>query len=286
MSDHPPHCASGSATHAILPAAPSARVQRVFAWYSERLLRKRFAAVRATVGTSELLAACGDGVQLLLMSHASWWDPIIGSFLWRRHWPGHACRAPMDRRQLERFRFMRKLGVFGIDPDHPGSLDAMVEYLLGERDAAGERLFIAITPQGRFVDPREPIAVRPGAAAIAARLGVRSALCLAIEYAFWNEQRPEVFLRAERVGVDPQASTATWHRAIAAAMESNRQTLAEAVISREATRFENVLAPRSDIHPVYDLWLRVTGRGVGITADHRRDGGGSRASLRVDEVRA
>lgn len=277
-----------SPSHAILPAAPNARVQRVFAWYSERLLRKRFAAVRATIGTSELLgdASRGEGAQLLLMSHASWWDPIIGSFLWRRHWSDRACRAPMDRRQLERFRFMRKLGVFGIDPDHPGSLDAMVEYLLRERDAAGERLLVAITPQGRFVDPREPIAVRPGAAAIAARLGVRSAVCLAIEYAFWNEQRPEVFLRPERVSVDADASTATWQRAIAATMEANRRSLAEAVISRDATRFENVLAPRSDIHPVYDLWLRVTGRKVGITTGHRRDEGGPRARLRVDEVRA
>ena len=42
----------------------------------------------------------------------------------------------MDREQLERFRFFRRIGMFGIDPDDPESLEAMRTYVI---DAFRER---------------------------------------------------------------------------------------------------------------------------------------------------
>lgn len=265
---------------AIVRAEPDPRIRRVFGWYSERLLRKQFHALRAMPGTERAIAAipASRGVSLFLLSHSSWWDPIVGSFLRRRFFGDREVRAPMDNRELSRFRFMRKLGIFGIDPDAPASLAAMLTYVEGEVARSNEMVLI-VTPQGRFTDVRDPLVVRPGAAALAARLGVRVAVSVAIEYGFWNDRRPEVFLRAAPIAVPQTANTATstgpstgqWQRSIVEAMTNNSNELSAAVRSRDAAQFECMLGGDAKIHPVYDLWLRMTGRGRGIDVGHRRE---------------
>lgn len=259
----------------LTPATPSPRVQRVFAWYAERLLRRRFAAVRYAPGSEAALqaAASADAPVLLVMSHASWWDPIVGAFLWRRWMPTRATFAPMDAHELNRFRFMRKLGLFGIDPDDPRSLPAMVDYLRA-RVAESPRALLAITPQGRFTDPRSPLVIRPGAAAVAARLGVRHAMAVAVEYAFWSDQKPEVFLRATPIaapvdagpGVRGSSRVGDWQEAITGTMARNGEALASLVIARDPTPFTDALRSKASVHPVYDLWLSMTGRGRSIDA--------------------
>lgn len=258
----------------LVPATPSRRVRALFAWYAERLLRRRFAAMRAVEGSLDLLSEWGatEGPALLLMSHASWWDPIVGAYLWRRSFSDREPYAPMDRTELARFRFMRKLGMFGIAPDEVASGAAMVSYLedvARQAQRQGKRLVVLMTPEGRFTDPRSPLVVRPGAAALASRLGIRSVMAIAVEYAFWNEQRPEVFLRADVVPVPAVTSTTGWLRQMQATMESNRVALAERVIARESRAFQEILAQRGSVHPVYDLWLRLRGRRASIDTTHR-----------------
>ncbi|MBL9120238.1 MAG: lysophospholipid acyltransferase family protein [Phycisphaerae bacterium] len=258
----------------LVAATPNRRVRAAFAWYAERLLRRRFAAVRAARGSRDLLSSWNeaDGPALLLMSHSAWWDPIIGSLLWRRYLQDREPYAPMDLTELARFRFMRKLGMFGIAPDEPASREAMVGYLqeiARHTQQQGKRLVVLMTPEGRFNDPRSPRVVRPGAAALASRLGIRSVMAVAIEYAFWNEQRPEVFLRAEVVPAPDALTTTGWLRTMQRTMESNRNALAERVIARDGQAFEDLLAPRGSVHPVYDLWLRLRGRSASIDTTHR-----------------
>jgi hypothetical protein len=245
-------------------------VAAVFAWYAERLLRRSFHAVRALPGSHDALAAVGaaPGPGLLVMTHASWWDPIVGAFLWRRAFRGRPVLAPMDRRELERFRFMRKLGLFGIDPDDPGSMAAMLGYV-GHEVRSDPQTVLMLTPQGRFTDPRDPLVVRPGAAALAARLGVGSAVAVAVEYAFGRERKPEVFLAARLIDVAPPGRVASWQRSIVEAMQGTSQQLAGAVRRRDESRFEEWLGGASSVHPVYDWWLRLRGKRSGIEVDHR-----------------
>lgn len=257
---------------ALVPATPSPRVRAGFAWYGERLLRRSFAAVRLAHGSDDALralAGLAGGPLLLAYSHASWWDPIVGAFLWRRHFADRPVFAPMDARELARFRFMRKLGLFGIDPDDPGSIDAMGAYLAAETKAS-PRAVVAITPQGRFTDPRDELVVRPGAAALAAHLGAAGAASVAIEYAFWNDRLPEVFVRVERIARPAAGSTASWQRAIVAAMRGNAESLAAAVRARDASAFQVAVGKGAGAHPVYDLWLRIRGKGRSIDTAHRR----------------
>jgi 1-acyl-sn-glycerol-3-phosphate acyltransferase len=258
----------------LLSARPSPPVRRWFAWYAERLLRKSFAALRALPDADAALAALGERARptLLVTTHSSWWDPIVIALLWRRYAAGRPLLAPMDRASLQRFRFFRRLGVFGIDPDDPRSLEAMATYVVAECAARPDTL-VAVTPQGRFTDPREPIVLRPGAARLAALMHPGCAVAVAIEYAFWTDRKPELFLGAARIARLEAASTASWQRALADGLRTTAARLAEAVRSRDEASFVPLVAGAgrggSGNHPIYDLWLRGTGRSTSIEVGHR-----------------
>ncbi len=289
----PRPCFSMPAT--LLPARPSKPFARVFAWYLRRTLARSFHAVRLLRGSREAMRAleAHDGPAMALFTHSAWWDPLTGLHLANTLVPSRQLLAPMDIRQLQRFAFFRKLGLFGIDPDDPASLEAMANYVERglERDP---RPLIALTPQGTFADPRAPIVLRPGAAALAARLmsrslasdraspcGLRVAV-VAIEYVFWTDRRPELLLNAQGVELPPwtergMVSTATLQRAFTAAFASCAGALAERVIARDEGAFEAMGAGGAGgdrparIHPLYDAWLRLRGRSGRIEPAGRRE---------------
>ena len=242
-----------------------------FGWYAQRLLRRRFHAVRVARGSGAALRSIGscDAPALVAMSHASWWDPMLAVALWRWYFPGRGNVSPMDATQLAKFRFLRKLGIFGIDPDDPASFEAMGAYLR-RRVGEMERATVILTPQGRFADVREPVVPRPGAAALLACTAGMRAWSVAVEYAFWVDAKPEVFVRVVEVATPAEPRTASWQRALQDAMEANRVALATLVRAREPAGFDCVVggdAPR--VHPVYDAWRALRGRSGGIETSHR-----------------
>lgn len=256
----------------LTPGAWSPGFRRFFAWYLRRLVAKRFHALRAEGASGDLLAgaARSGGPVILASSHSSWWDPLVGLWVHDRWFAGREACSPIDDAMLRKFRFFRKLGMFGVHPDDPASLRAFVRYVDGvfARDPRG---VLFMTPQGRFVDPRLPVEIRPGIGMVAARHPGACVLVAALEYGFWTDQRPEAFLRLAQVAPPADAGDArAWHAAIEGAMNANAASLAAAVQSRDPARFTALVggdAPR--INPVYDLWLRVTGRSAGIETAHR-----------------
>lgn len=257
-------------------------VIRFFGRHVRSLYRKRFHAVRMVSETMSTLRDAGADERplILAMNHSSWWDPLVPLLLHEKFLPGRTPLAPMDRAQLEKFGFFRRLGVFGVDPDDPASLEVMGEYV-GEFLRRAERAAFFVTPQGRFADPRTPIRLRPGVAAIAAaavREGLSpNVICLAIEYGFWIDQKPEVFLRVEAC---PGAhdSTTGWQRAITGAMQRNSDQLAGAVMARDPAVFTVLSGGDSRVNPLYDLFLRLRGKSASLDDRGRALGHGKNAS--------
>ncbi|MBL0926566.1 MAG: lysophospholipid acyltransferase family protein [Phycisphaerales bacterium] len=270
----------------LIPAKPSAWFFRFFSNYSRRLMGKRFNAVRIASGTERVLAGLDarDGPAIVLLSHSSWWDPLLSLVLAHGLTPRRTHGAPMDREQLSKFGIFRKVGIFGIDPDDPVSMRAMLDYVAAwfGREA---RPTLWITPQGRFTDVRDPVVIRPGAAALAARTRPAAVVSCAIEYGFWQDQRPECFVRLAEVpppGASP--STADWHRVMGPAMQANGDALAGLVRAREAPAFTCLVGGGGGrINPVYDLWLKLRGRSGVIAARRAASGAvGSPKSHGVD----
>ncbi len=271
----------------IIPAAPNRRVRDVFVWYARRLARKRFHALHLEAGGAGsmdvLRTLQGERRPLLIaVNHSSWWDPMVGVLVGARFCRERTHLAPMDSVQLRRFSFFRRLGLFGIDPDSPASMDAMLAYVL-DRFRSDPSPTLWITPQGEFTDVRDPVHVRPGLAALASRLagsGVEVRMVsLAIEYAFWQDARPELFVRAAEIAPPGVASTAGWQRTIAAAMQGNADALAALVRTRDPEAFTDLLGgperAETKVHPVYDMYLKLTGRSGRLTtrAERLSEGG-------------
>jgi hypothetical protein len=111
---------------------------------------------------------------------------------------------------------------------------------------------------------------------MAAALKVDRAVALAVEYGFWVDQKPEVFVRAEPIDC-AEGGTIAWQKRIVTAMRANQAALAQLVRARDAAAFEpfapSFRAKVSGTNPVYDLWLRLTGRGGGELGEARKAGG-------------
>ena len=261
----------------LIPAAPSPRVRAVFAAMVASMVRRRFHAVRLARGSREALSGADSGARpaVVVMNHCSWWDPIILIVLSREFMPSRAPYGPIDRDELRRFAIFRKVGLFGVDPDDPRTLDAMRGYLAGVA-ARDPRFALFVTPQGRFADVRDEIVPRPGVAAVAAALAPDRAVSIAVEYGFWVDQKPEIFLRAETVSC-AEGGTLAWQRRFTEAMRANQAALAGLVRARDAAAFEPLsarFAPKTTgTNPFYDLWLRVTGRAGGELGEARRERG-------------
>lgn len=259
----------------LIPARYSPFVTRMFERHVRSMFRRNFHAVRFAEETAPVLrGACEDDRPLIVaMNHSSWWDPLVPLVLSEDFLHDRIPLAPMDAEQLEKFGFFRRLGIFGMDPDDPASLEAMAEYV-GRHLREVERAVFLITPQGRFADARSPIRLRPGISAIAAeaeRAGRRpNVVCLAIEYAFWLEKKPEVFLRAEACE-GGHGSTTAWHRALTRAMQRNQEALAALVMAREPGPFSTLLGGPGGVNPVMDLLLRLRGKDPSLR-DSRRVG--------------
>ncbi|MCA9286741.1 MAG: lysophospholipid acyltransferase family protein [Phycisphaerales bacterium] len=256
----------------LLPGRYDPRFARVFGWYTRRLLRKRFFAVRLAREDAAMLRGLAhhEGPLVIALAHPSWWDPLLAVLLAREFLPERSGCGPMDADQLRRFGLFRRLGLFGVDPDDPASLRAMGDYV-AEVFAREARPTFYVTPQGHFTDPRDPVRLRPGAAAVAAAHPMARAVVVALEYAFWQDQRPEAFLAAAECR--PARRTMTgWHRTLQSSLQAEADRLALLVRARDPEPFETLVGDeQASIQPVYDLWLRVTGRGGAIAARRRAE---------------
>ena len=251
---------------AILPHRRREWFCRLFRWYARRLIVKNFNAMRLARGGIDAFAHLDahTGPTMLLLNHQSWWDPILTVALVDRFAPTRQVYAPMDRAMVEQFAFMRKLGLFGVDLDDPRAFKAMVHYA-GELARTSANPSFWITPQGRFADVRVPLELRPGAAAIASRLDREGmpprVLCLAIEFNFWEDRKPEVLLLARACPPPERSTTSLWHRRMGEIMQASMADLADLAIARDPAAFDTVLGRgASGVNPVYDAILRLTGR--------------------------
>ena len=263
---------SGADPGSLIPGRRSDRFAYWFSRYVRRLLRRRFHAVRLeteSVANFHDLASKSRPA-IILLNHCSWWDPLMGVALGAEFLSKRGVLAPIDREQLERFGFFRRIGLFGIDPDDAESLKAMRSYVMdGFRE--NPRNVLWLTPQGRFTDVREPIRIRPGAANIAAQCDEIDVLSVSIEYAFWQDSRAEVLVRSMPVSAPVKTTTTGWQRAMTLGMQENADALSTLVRSRDASQFHTLIGARARTSFFYDLMLKLRGRDGEIAARRERD---------------
>lgn len=243
-----------------------------FRWYVRGYLRKHFHGVRISrIGAPPESI---DGPVIVVLNHASWWDPLIGvllSEIWkqRRHF------VPIDATSLKKYSFFSKMGFFGIEPNSvPGGAKFLRTALsLIQHDDS----MIWITAQGSFTDPRQrPIRLQPGAGHLAAHMERGHVIPLAIEYPFWSERTPEALIHfGEPISIagDLSLSGQEWTDRIADGLQSAQDNLADLAMSRDPDEFYSALAGKAGVGGIFDVWRRFLAfmTGCKFTPEHGDD---------------
>lgn len=232
----------------------SERMMRLLGWYAPRLVRKKFNAARVLGEVPEI---ADDTPALVYLNHPSWWDPMAVMVLVRRHFMHRTGYGPIDAAGLAKYRFLEKLGFFGIEMDSRPGAQRFLEIGRAVLQTPGQTLWV--TAQGHFVDPRvRPVTLMPGVAHLARRAAGAVAVPLALEYPFWDEPRPEMLMAfGEPVALGDRAVPAeAWNARLEKALEATMDRLGAAAAARDGAAFTTLLDGRRGVNPVYDAWRR------------------------------
>jgi 1-acyl-sn-glycerol-3-phosphate acyltransferase len=245
----------------------SPRLVAIFVAWLEGYFRRSFDGVRlARAGAQPSVA---DGPLIVYANHPSWWDPIHFLLIAPHAVPGRRLYGPMDATALDRYRFFKRIGVFGIDPR---TRRGAAEFLrTGRAVLAAPGASLWVTAQGEFCDPRQrPVGLQQGVARLASELGRGTVLPLAVEYPFWNERLPEALSRfGEPIDVVAHAgaSTAEWAGLLEQRLEATMAALAEDAAARDPDRFHTLVLGRAGVGGLYDRWRRLAAAFAGRRFD-------------------
>ena len=268
----------------MIPARRSTAMLTFFDRYVERYVRGRFHRLllwRVDDGpatrTARPLITRAARPLIFAMSHASWWDVLVGYVLARRVVGGESY-APMDEAQLARYRILSRLGVYSVDRGSIAGIRAFLRYST-ERLHAGGALWI--TAQGEITPHwRRPVRFQSGLAHLVRQVPDVAVVPVAVAYEFLDEPRPEILVRmgAARIferGAEPARIT----RVLEQALEAELDVLRDAILARDLGPFVTLIAGNTSTSAVYDrvraarAWLtgrRDPARHGDLVSDPRR----------------
>jgi 1-acyl-sn-glycerol-3-phosphate acyltransferase len=238
-----------------------------FGGVMRRQMRRHFHAVRISKAGQPRLPE--GRAAIVYSNHPSWWDPALFIVLSTTLLQHRAGYGPMDAAALERYRFMRRIGVFGIEP---GGRRGAADFLRTSRRILEDpRAVVWVTAGGDFADPRaRPLRLRRGVAHLMAAQGDLVAVPLAIEYPFWTERSPEALCRFGEPLQAGAASIAEWQRRVEEGLALTMEALAAEAMARDPALFDLVLEGSAGIGGIYDLFRRARAavRGERFVPEH------------------
>ena len=250
-------------------ALRSGRLFGVFAAYLRHTFRRDFHALRLARDGAPVQPPFGQPI-VVYSNHPSWWDPAMFIVLADTLFRGRPGFGPMEEEAFARYGVFRRLGVFGIASVEARGARRFLHISRRVLGVPGGMMWI--TAEGRFTDPRHrPLRLRPGIAHLARLRPDTLFLPLALEYGFWDERRPEAFLRfGAPVALGAGLSIADITKRLAAGLEATMGRLAELVGERDPQAFTTLLRGRSGTDMFYDNWRRVRAglRGERFRAAH------------------
>jgi 1-acyl-sn-glycerol-3-phosphate acyltransferase len=192
---------------------------------------------------------------IVCLNHPSWWDPLVSLYLSRRFLPNRQHFAPMAATGLAKYGLFERFGFFGIEP---GTRAGAAQFLrAGEQVLQQSSGAFWVTAQGAFTDVRRAVVLQQGLGHLATRVPRFAMLPLALEYAFWDDRRPEMFACfGQPILREPAISNSheEWTRMFAQALESTQNVLSEAVQRRKPELFEPLLSGANGVGGIYHLW--------------------------------
>jgi 1-acyl-sn-glycerol-3-phosphate acyltransferase len=243
---------------------------RLFTFYVRWLMMRRFHALRLSrTGFPDVPA--GRAV-IVYTNHPSWWDPAFFYVLSATLFAGRKSFGPMDEAALDgKYALLKRLGVFAVTPTPRGA--ARFLHVAGTvlRDP---RCVLWITAEGHFTDPRRrPVTLRPGLAHLARAFDDVVLVPLAMEYAFWNESKPEALARfGPPIASGAARSVGAWNALLESELQRCMDALAADSMCRDPALFRTLGIGRVGVGGPYDVWRAARARLRGERFDPSHEG--------------
>jgi 1-acyl-sn-glycerol-3-phosphate acyltransferase len=250
---------------AVLPVSKKWLVDG-FCGFSRRMVAKQFMSFGIQTELLDWKAIDDDTPIVVFTNHASWWDPISAMLIRKKYFPNRVFYAPIDSEALENYRIMAKLGFYGLPlKTTAGAAEflATTKLILKSKNAS-----VWITPEGRFTDVRDHSQpFMPGLAHLASRVPGVAFVPMALEYAFWDESRPQLFARFGAAIRQPEPRSdgsgvdkSEWSELLTSRLRQTQCELSQSVIARDETRFDYLIASRPTRLGWYDYFRSWSAR--------------------------
>jgi 1-acyl-sn-glycerol-3-phosphate acyltransferase len=210
---------------------------------------------------------------VVFANHPSWWDGVAFMLLQTAFAAGREVYTPMNAAALEKYTFMKRLGVFGIQQDSARGAIAFLR--IAEGVLASPQRMLWMNAPGRFCDVRErPVPIAPGVIRLP-EIAPRALFHpLALDYPFWSESRPEMLAAfgepidgASLAALDRDSRAETLRATLTATMDR----LAADALARDAARFRTIAAGREGMGGLYGRWKHLRAILSGKPFDARHD---------------
>jgi 1-acyl-sn-glycerol-3-phosphate acyltransferase len=242
-----------------------------FHFWFRGFFRKHMRALR--VAKWGMPAEYGARPLVVFANHPGWWDGVAFMLLSQALFQPRRMYIPMDKAALDRYPFMRRIGVFGIETGTPRGAIAFLK-LAKEVLSHHDRMLWMNAP-GRFADVRErPVPIAPGMTRLPEFAPDAVFIPLALDYPFWTERKAEM-LCAFGTPIEGQALAAMDREArataLSAALGATSDRLAGDAMARDPQRFEALLRGQEGMGGVFPLWRRMVAALRGQRYDPRHD---------------
>lgn len=141
----------------FIPAEESSLFKKIFKIYTRWLFYRRF----ERVWIRQEYQPTDHSRTVYYLNHHSWWDGLI-PFLLNEYRFHQQARAMMQKKQMQKYPFFKKIGGFSIDPVRPRSSIQTLRYAISSMRRKNASLFIY--PQGEITPPSAPLEFKKGLA--------------------------------------------------------------------------------------------------------------------------
>lgn len=237
----------------FIPARPRALDRRFWGAYFSWTLRRSF-SVGYVADEHQLVSASQsrDGVPTIVAStHASWWDAALAmSIAFNRH--RLDTDGMMEYRQLHRYRFFSRLGMFSVIREDAQSSVRSLRYAASRLNGTNRLLWMY--PQGTLVHQDvDRIECEPGIGILTRLLGHCRILPVAMRYEMLREQRPAAWIRfGQPLDVTPSRSIREVQSQCSGVLTQLRNDLRRDAMSELHGPYERLFTGRMSMEKRYD----------------------------------
>ncbi len=175
----------------MIEARKNGAFERLFSVYTKRLLMKNFNGIHIR-GEENFLKRDANIPTIIYANHSNWWDAIIPFYLSYDVFKVDAY-AMMEYKQLRKYKFFRRIGVFSVDRE--SRTGAYRSFKYAQEILKEPKHVLWIYPQGVLLhNDTRPLMFEHGLARLIKEVKRVNTIPMAFSYEYVKEQRPEVFI--------------------------------------------------------------------------------------------